>query len=87
MTESYDDKVLDAFLKNQGQLFDEPVAGDREEAGDFLADCLAEVCKDRQEVLSYLDNSMDTGGMTEEEIMASPEVFPIGDGRFLVVEG
>ena len=32
----YDDKVLDAFLEQQSQLFDQPVAETREEAEDFL---------------------------------------------------
>ena len=34
----YDEECLNVFLKNQGQLFDEPVAETPEEAEAFLED-------------------------------------------------
>ena len=37
----YDEECLKTFLKNQGQLFDEPVAESMEEAEAFLEDCMA----------------------------------------------
>ena len=40
-----------------------------------------------QEVISYLEEEMDITGMDEEEILKAEEVFAIGDGRYLVVEG
>ena len=36
MSNEYDEKVLQCFLEKQGQLFDEPVAENEEEAADFL---------------------------------------------------
>ena len=30
---------------------------------------------------------MDISGMSEEEVLSASEVFEIGDGRYLVVEG
>ncbi len=65
----YDDQVLDVFLEKQGQLFDERVAATREEAEEFLEDC------------------MDMEGAGEEEMRNASEVFEIGDGRYLIVEG
>ena len=41
--EEYSEECLDTFLARQGQLFDEPVAGTREEAEAFLEDCLAQI--------------------------------------------
>ena len=81
----YDDAVLDCFLKNQGQLFDEHVAETREEAAAFLEDCMAVVLESENEVEEYFEEEgMDIGdGSTIE----ASEVFEIGDGRFLVVEG
>ena len=37
----YKKEYLEAFLKNQSQLFDEPVAETLEEADAFLDDCMA----------------------------------------------
>ena len=39
----YDELCLKVFLKNQEQLFDEPVAETLEEAEEFLEDCMAVV--------------------------------------------
>ena len=46
----YDDAVLECFLKNQGQLFPEPVAETLEEAEEFLEDCMATVAESLEEV-------------------------------------
>ena len=81
----YDDIVLDAFLEQQGRLFDEDVASNREEAEEFLEDCMAVVVKGRKQVIEYFD---DIGcDFDEEDILEQAEVFDIGDGRFLIVEG
>lgn len=84
----YDEIVLKCFLEKQSQLFPEPVAETMEEADDFLNDCLAVVVNGIQEVWDYFDDSgMDLGGMKLDDIKEADEVFDIGDGRFLIVEG
>ena len=40
----YSEECLRTFLKDQGQLFDEPVAETLEEAEAFLEDCMAVYC-------------------------------------------
>lgn len=50
MTNTYDEKVLDVFLKDQGKLFPEPVAENREEAKEFLEDILAVVVDSIEEL-------------------------------------
>lgn len=83
----YDDDVLAVFLKKQGKLFDEPVAETLAEAEEFLEDCLAVVVSSLKEVWEYFDeNGADLEGMTLEDIEDADEVFPIGDGRYLIVE-
>ena len=42
----FDEKVLDVFLEKQLQLFPEEVAATREEAKDFLDECMAVVVKE-----------------------------------------
>ena len=84
----YSEECVLAFLKNQGQLYDEPVAETYEEAEEFLEDCMAVVCSSLKEVKDYLDEAgMDVSGMDREELLAASEVFAIPDGRFLIVEG
>ncbi len=83
----YDDACVAAFLEQQLKLFPEKVAETQEEAEAFLEDCMAIVCKDKKEVLEYLEEEMDIVGMLEEEILEAEEVFAVGDGRYLVVEG
>ena len=39
----YSKACVETFLKNQGQLFDEPVAETYEEAEEFLEECMAVV--------------------------------------------
>ncbi|MQN00874.1 MAG: glyoxalase [Lachnospiraceae bacterium] len=83
----YDKKVLQVFLKNQGKLFDESVADSLEEADEFLDDCCAQVCDSKKALVKYMKDNLDCGGMSDSEILDSAEVFDIGDGRYLVVEG
>lgn len=84
----YDDAVLKAFLDQQDKLFPEPVADTMEEAEFFLEDCMATVCKNAKEVLMYFEETgSDISGMSKEEILEAEEVFAIGDGRYLIVEG
>ena len=84
----YDDVVLQCFLNNQGQLFPEPVANSLEEAEAFLEECMALVVNSPKEVWEYFDEQgIDIEGADEEEILAADEIFDIGDGRYLIVEG
>ena len=83
----FDKKIIEAFLANQLQLFPAKVVETEEEAAEFLEDVCATVCKNKKEVIEYLEDAMDITGMTEEEILSSEEVFDIGDGRYLIVEG
>ena len=83
----YDKVCLETFLQKQSQLFDEPVAENLEEADAFLEDSMAVVKKDMKEVKKYFKANMDITGMSDEEILEASEVFPLPDGRFLIVEG
>ncbi|SET07122.1 MULTISPECIES: hypothetical protein [Pseudobutyrivibrio] len=83
----YDKLVVETFLEKQLQLFPEKVAESYDEAVEFLEDVCATVCKNKKEVLEYLEDEMDITGMSEEEILSAEEVFSISDGRYLVVEG
>lgn len=86
--QTYDNMVLDAFLKNQCQLFDEDVAQTREEAAEFLEDCMAVVVNSPREVWEYFEEEgVDMDGADENEILKADEVFEVGDGRYLIVEG
>ncbi len=82
----FDKEVINCFLENQSQLFDEDVATTETEAQDFLEDAMAEVVDSIEEVIEYFDEmGVDTDGMSEEEVAAQAEVFALPDGRYLVV--
>ncbi|MCR5755456.1 MAG: glyoxalase [Acetatifactor sp.] len=84
----YDNAVLECFLDNQLQLFPEKVAETLEEAEEFLEDCMAVVVDSVDEVIEYFEEEgIDMDGAEGEEILEADEVFDIGDGRFLIVEG
>ena len=84
----FDDVVLQCFLDNQEQLFPEPVASSLEEAEAFLEEVMALVVNSPKEVWEYFDEQgVDLEGADEEEILTADEIFDIGDGRYLIVEG
>ena len=84
----YDEECLKVFLKNQSQLFDEPVAETLEEAEAFLEDCMAVIVDSLQEVREYFEeNGADVDGMSDEELEEASEVFALPGGQYLVVEG
>ncbi len=84
----FDDDVLECFLDNQLQLFPEKVAETLDEAEDFLEDCMAVVVNSVDEVVEYFEEEgIDMEGASDEEILEAEEVFDIGDGRYLIVEG
>lgn len=82
----YDEAVLACFLENQGQLFPEPVAQNEEEAEEFLEDCMAVVVNSAKEVKAYFEE-VGVDFDEYENILEADEVFEIGDGRYLIVEG
>ncbi|MCD7715408.1 MAG: glyoxalase [Lachnospiraceae bacterium] len=84
----YKKEYLETFLKNQEQLFDEPVAETLEEADEFLDECMAIVADSYKDVKMYFkENGGDISGMTKEEVLSQAEVFAMPDGRYLIVEG
>lgn len=84
----YSEECIYTFLKNQGQLFDQPVAESYSEAEAFLEDCMAVVVDSIAEVREYLEESgMDVEGMSRAELEEASEVFPLPNGQYLIVEG
>ena len=76
MTQEFDQAVLKCFVKKQSQLFPENVVQSREEAEEFLEECMAVVVNSIQEVLAYFEEvGIDTEGAGEEEILEAAEVF------------
>lgn len=84
----FDDDVLECFLENQLQLFPEKVAETLDEAEEFLEDCMAVVVDSVDEVIQFFEEEgIDVEGAMDDEILSADEVFDIGDGRYLIVEG
>ena len=67
----YSEECLKIFLRDQKQLFDEPVAETMEEAEAFLEDCMAVV----------------VDGLGPDDLEEASEVFALPDGKYLIVEG
>jgi len=85
----YDSAVLKVFLKKQSKLFPEgDVVSSIDEAEAFLEDCMAVVVDSAEEVLEYFDEAgIDIEGAGLDDLSDIDEVFEIGDGRYLIVEG
>ena len=65
----YSEECLVTFLKNQEQLFAEPVAETEEEAEAFLEDCMAVVLDSLKDVKKYLDGmGADVEGISLKEL-------------------
>ena len=74
----YDEAVLKCFLKQQDRLFPEAEA--------FLEDCMAVVVDSKAAVMEYFEEA----GIDVEnpdQVLDEAEVFDVGDGRYLIVEG
>lgn len=83
----YSEECILAFLKNQSQLYDEPVAETYEEAEEFLEDCMAVVVQSVKEVREYLESAgVDVEGMSDDDLLDASEVFTVGDGTYLILE-
>lgn len=85
----FDDAVLKCFFDNQSKLFPEgDVCENLEEARDFLEENFAVVVNSLSEVMEFFDEEgLDLDGLSEESILEADEVFDIGDGRYLIIEG
>ena len=85
----FDDEVLQCFLDNQSQLFpEEDVVSNLEEAEAFLEECLAVVVNSVDEVWEFFEEEgIDVDNLKGDEILEVGEVFDVGDGRYLIVEG
>ncbi len=85
----FDNAVLECFLKNQGQLFPEgDVCEDLDDAREFLEENFAVVANSLQEVIEYFEEEgLDLEGLDEDSILEADEVFEVGDGRYLILEG
>ncbi|MEG0805390.1 MAG: glyoxalase [Lachnospiraceae bacterium] len=84
----YEEECLKVFLEQQAQLLGKQVINTMEEADEFLTQGLAEVCENVGEVKEYMDEmGMDISGMSEEELLSQSEIFPLSEGRYLVIGG
>lgn len=86
--ETYKEEYVLTFLKNQAQLFAEPIAETFEEAEAFLEECLAVVVDSLKEVREFMEEEgMDVEGLSDKELEEQSEVFRLPDGKYLIVEG
>ena len=86
--DNYIDECAKVFLRDQKQLFDEPVAYDLEEAKEFLEDCMAVYCKDIKELREVMDDEgMDVSDLSNDELLEQLEVFKLDNGGYFFVEG
>ena len=84
----YSELCLRTFFFFLGKLFDEPVAENLEEAEAFLEDCMAIVVDSIEEVREYFEEEgVDVDGLDTDELEEASEVFPLPDGKYLIVEG
>lgn len=84
----YDDAVVECFLKNQLQLFPDKVAESLEAAEAYLEECMAVVVDSAQGVMDYFEETgIDIEDQDLDELLEASEVFEVGDGRYLIVEG
>ena len=82
------DECAKVFLRDQKQLFNEPVAYDLEEAKEFLEDCMAVYCKDIKELREVMDDEgMDVSDLSNDELLEQLEVFKLDNGGYFFVEG
>ena len=82
------DECAKVFLRDQKQLFDEPVAYDLEEAKEFLEDCMAVYCKDIKELREVMDDEgREVSDLSNDELLEQLEVFRLDNGGYFFVEG
>lgn len=84
----FDEAVVQCFLRDQLQLYPEKVAETYEEAENFLEECMAVVVGSVKEVWEFFEEEgVDLADMDQEAILEAEEVFDVGDGRYLILEG
>jgi len=84
----YDEAVVKCFLEGQQRLFPRKVAATFEEAEEFLESSMAVVVNSPREVWDYFqEEGLDLDGVGKDTILEAEEVFAVGDGRYLIVEG
>jgi len=85
--EKHMDECAKVFLRDQGKLFDEPVAENLEEAKEFLDDCFAQYFATLKELKAYLDDEgLDIAELTDAELEDQLEVFKLDNGGYFFVE-
>ena len=63
------------------------IAESIDEAEAFLEECVAVVVSSLDEVWEYFnEEGIDLDGLDRDAIATAPEVFEVGDGRYLIVE-
>lgn len=81
------DECAEVFLRDQRQLFDEPVAYDIDEAKEFLEENMAVYCSNIKELRKAMDaEGMDVAELTDEELAEELEVFRLDSGAYFFVE-
>lgn len=81
-------ECAEVFLEKQGQLYDEKVCNTIEEAIDFLEECCVQIFDSAEELKEYLDEEVDTEGMSIEELLEEVlEVFQTPSGKYFYIEG
>ncbi len=84
----YEQECLEVFLEHQEQLLGRTEFTTFEDVDMFLSDCMAVICESIEDVREYFEEAgMDAYGMSDEELQSQSEIFPLNNGRFLVVEG
>ena len=84
----YEQECLEVFLEMQEKILGRKEFTTLEDVDAFLSDCMAVVCENIDEVRAYFEEAgMDAYGMDDEELKSQSEIFPLKNGRFLVVEG
>lgn len=82
------DECAKVFLRDQGQLFDEPVVSNVHEAREFLDEVFAQYAKNIKELREIMDEEgMDVSSMSDDELLEQLEVFKLDNGGFFFVEG
>lgn len=84
--EGYEKMCAEVFLREQGKMFQEPVAETEEEALEFLQENFAAVFDEIAQIREYWEeNGMDAADLSDEEVKGALEVFCLPNGKYLVV--
>lgn len=85
--EKHMDECARVFLRDQGKLFDEPVAETIDEAVEFLEDCFAQYFGTLKDLRKFMDDEgLDISELSDEELEEQLEVFKLDNGGYFFVE-